>query len=344
MTNPTNFKELLYRGLIAIQRYESLESKKFLQTIKQELGTAIGKRTSTIDYYLKGHVPTTLSILERLAQELLTRGHMDREWLEAFLDAGGYPDVASLCDELLVPSQGNLDDFQGIPYKRLRWHYARELFWDGITTSHTQIDIKVTSDSPLQSVRHRNTLDMDEYYEPTFLQFEPGFRDGNGSMEAHIMRNDIHELIWTVEFAPPLLKNERAFYSFTQRKQFTSLLTYESCYHHYQTGRFRGFFAYLRYIMPVPTDELYLKYTFPPEYQLALPPSGGFGVYLGFSENLEEKTRIVANNGFSANFDEATMQWTLELLVHNAKMGHYYELQWIPPRAELIEKFKNYHL
>lgn len=335
--NPIKFSDLLKTGILEIQRHESHTSKKLLKEIHAELGQAIGRKASTIEYYLKGHTPRALYELEQLARELFTRGHLGKEWLEQFLASGGHPDTLRLCGRLLTSREEDLDHSGKALFKRRRMHVVREFLWNGVTESHTEVEIEVTSDSPLQSVRHTNTVDVVERIEPIHLQFKSGYRDGIGTMQSHIMRNDLHRMVWTVEFVPPLLKNQRASYSYFQRQRSISLQSYENCSYNFQAGRTHGFFTYWRYKMSVPTDELYVKHIFPPEYQLVIPPTGGFGVYLGYSENLEEKTKITASNGFSACLDKATNRWTMELLVHNAKMGHFYQLDWIPPRLASIE-------
>lgn len=335
MVNPIEFSELLRAGILSIQRYESRpQAKKPLKAIHTELASAIGISASMIDYYLKGHVPVSFDEIAQLARVIFTRGQLDGSWLEKFLESGGYPNPAGLCNELLVPNEEMHGPFSAVQYKQRRMHIERELFLDeALLKSRTEVEIEVTADSPLQSVRYDYTPDDVEQRAPVYLQFEPNNHDRTASVTPQIMRNDRHRLLWRVEFKPPLVKGQSASYAYSQTSRYVALLTYESCYENYRRGKIQGFFTSCSFLMPVPTDELSIKYTFPPNYHITLPDSGGFAASLGFSENLEEKTRIIANNGFSANFDQAARRWSLELKVHHAKMGLNYELRWIPPRA-----------
>ena len=333
MTNSSVFGELLHRGILAIQSHESDVNKKPRKTIKQELATAIGRKVSTIDYYLKGHSPNARHELEQLARELFIRGHLDRVWLEEFLQSGHHPNPSVLRDELLIPGTQQLDQVRSI-YKRRRMHIERQLSWQNLVQARTQIELEVIAESPLQAIRHRNIADAARA--PVQFHFEPGYQQGNGDMTARVMRNDSQILVWSVEFTPPLVQHQTASYAYEQITQYTESCSYERCYQEFRTGQRHGFFAYLRYTMTVPTDELYIKTQFPPGYKLALPSSGGFAVYLGFAEDIEEKTKIITNHGFAANFDAATQSWSLELLVQSARMGLTYELQWLPPRAATL--------
>ena len=87
--NQRQFGELLRTGILAIQRQESHTSKKLLREIYAELGSAIGRKASTIEYYLKGHVPQARYEVEQLARDLFARGTLDRDWLEAFFGEWG---------------------------------------------------------------------------------------------------------------------------------------------------------------------------------------------------------------------------------------------------------------
>jgi tetratricopeptide (TPR) repeat protein len=85
--NPQRFADLLTE---AIHRIRTREGKP-IRVIQDELGYQLGRQGgSTIEWYRKGHLPPTFDDVEQLARELVRRGHMSQEWLEAFLRAAQY--------------------------------------------------------------------------------------------------------------------------------------------------------------------------------------------------------------------------------------------------------------
>lgn len=85
--NPQRFADLLTE---AIHRIRTREGKP-IRVIQDELGYQLGRQGgTTIEYYRKGHLPPTFEDVEQLARELVQRGQMSQEWLEAFLRAAHY--------------------------------------------------------------------------------------------------------------------------------------------------------------------------------------------------------------------------------------------------------------
>lgn len=94
---PQKFAELLTE---AVHRVRIRESKS-VQIVQDELGYAMGREGgSAIEYWRKGHIPPKLSDVEQLGRELVVRGRLEREWLEAFLVAAEHPAADRVCDEL----------------------------------------------------------------------------------------------------------------------------------------------------------------------------------------------------------------------------------------------------
>ena len=103
--NASRFRDLLYDGISAIHTHESLEKRKTRKAIQQELAEAVGRKESTIEWYLKGEgVPGTLREVEQLAKEIVRRGKLERKWVEEFLRSAGHPSPEQMCKELLSPT------------------------------------------------------------------------------------------------------------------------------------------------------------------------------------------------------------------------------------------------
>ncbi|MFN8490162.1 MAG: ATP-binding protein [Caldilineaceae bacterium] len=94
---PEKFAQLLSEGIHRVRIAEF----KAIQIVQDELGHALGRDGgSAIEYWRKGHVPGQLAELEMLAREIVRRGHLERAWLEKFLQSAGHPKPQRLCDEL----------------------------------------------------------------------------------------------------------------------------------------------------------------------------------------------------------------------------------------------------
>jgi hypothetical protein len=93
------FAQLLTEGVYRIR----LSTSKTIQIVQDELGVALGRDGgSAIEYWRKGHLPSRLSDIEGLAREIVSRGQLEREWLEQFLRSAQHPNLEAFCEELLT--------------------------------------------------------------------------------------------------------------------------------------------------------------------------------------------------------------------------------------------------
>lgn len=336
MELPDRFANLLREGTEAIQRNESLEHKKPLRTIYAELGIAIDRKSSTIEYYLKKHVPKSIKELEQLAEEIFKRGGMAKWWLEQFLLAGGHPNASSVCNRLLTPTTGQPINQYEYQHKSLKWHHYVKRTSNRSSISYSQAEIQSTSDTGLEFVRHRNIAELPNENESLFLEFTPGMRSDFGAVSHRILKQNPELLVWIVLFDPPLCSGQIASYSYKQNNGMLKNWTFEDIEEMFDAGIITQKVACLRYTLLVPADSFKVTLEFPPGYPISLPSSGGIGVYHSVVEDLAEKTRLIAENSFAANFDRTTKQWVLQLEVNQARAGLSYELQWIPPRRQKI--------
>jgi tetratricopeptide (TPR) repeat protein len=105
--SPLRFAELLTAGLHRVKAVEG----RTIQVIQDELGYLLGREGgSIVEYWRKGHLPLRIADVDLLGRTLVQRGQLDRDWLTAFLAAGGHPAPDRVCDELFaavaVPSGG----------------------------------------------------------------------------------------------------------------------------------------------------------------------------------------------------------------------------------------------
>lgn len=317
----------------AIHRIRA-ETGDTISGIQDEICTALGKEGgSIIEYWRKGNLPAELSDLEQLARELVRRdGLRKQEELEQFLEYGGHVQPDILSKELF--SQQPATNQQPL-YKRHYMHISRQLSIDGLVISSCQTEIEVLQDQPLSSIRHKNWAAIGKY-EDFQLGFKMISRHGGGSIRTRIMKNDPELVLWRMEFRPPLLKNQRASYIHTQSFRGECTLTYEECYKQYKQGLRPGDFEFYRHTIRVPTDEFKLAMVFPPGYPISLPPSGGFAVYVGQSEHLQETAKLRVMDSFSMTYDDATDRWSIELIARPAYIGFGYQIRWVPPEAAFI--------
>lgn len=339
MADRLEFAELLRAGILEIQRQESRNQKKFLKDIHLDLARSINRNTTTIEHYLKGHVPTAKAELEQLAKEIFVRGHLNKEWLKAFLDEGRHPNASVVLDELMTPGTHEVSNLPPYLYKRLSLHTYQKIFPLGRCISTTQIEIKVTSNTSLESVLHRFITDNETPAEPMKLQFKPGQRSDVGTIAHRILKNTDDILVWMIDFNPPLKLNQKASYTYVQTRNKWHSWTYEDCEKLHNAGMIIEPLARARWTVVIPVEDFKYTIEFPPNYTISLPSSSGFGVYLGLAEELKEKTRLVVERSFSANYDQVKKQWFLELHVKNARPGLQYEIQWIPPLKEQIPDY-----
>lgn len=81
------FAKLLTEAIYQIR----LREHKNIAIVQDEVGYAIGREGgSAIEYWRKGHIPKDREEIELLAQELVERGKLEQDWLEAFLDSADY--------------------------------------------------------------------------------------------------------------------------------------------------------------------------------------------------------------------------------------------------------------
>ncbi|MEM9773716.1 MAG: tetratricopeptide repeat protein [Chloroflexota bacterium] len=139
------FAELLTK---AIYRIKQLEEKK-ISAIQDEIGIALGKSGgASVEHWRKGYFPTKWSELEVLARILVSRGKVDRDWLEQFLELGQHPNLEKVVIELFpkesffeeeipavdfnlptdeLPEPGNLPPGSQMPLSRNRFFVGRKL-------------------------------------------------------------------------------------------------------------------------------------------------------------------------------------------------------------------------
>jgi hypothetical protein len=97
MPSEQRFARLLTEGVHRIR----LRTFKTTQLVQEELGRALGRNGgSVIEYWRKGHRPPKLSDIETLAQEFVSQGRVERDWLEEFLQSAHHPSPTELCDKL----------------------------------------------------------------------------------------------------------------------------------------------------------------------------------------------------------------------------------------------------
>ncbi len=95
------FADLLTEGIHRIKLRES----KTVQIVQDELGYLLGREGgSAIEYWRKGNLPPSLADVEQLAREIVSRGSLEREWLEKFLLSYDHPYPDPLCEQLFSAS------------------------------------------------------------------------------------------------------------------------------------------------------------------------------------------------------------------------------------------------
>src|SRR5215813_9656532 len=92
-----HFGKLLTQGLKSIAALEKLD----LTDLQNELGREIGVSVWTIYKWRDGtSIPNDDRTIALLARACVTRGHMDRQWLESFLNHTIYSNKQALIGEL----------------------------------------------------------------------------------------------------------------------------------------------------------------------------------------------------------------------------------------------------
>jgi hypothetical protein len=127
--SPEKFAQLLTEAIHRARIHESKTTKKTIRILQDELGFALGREGgSCIEYWRKGYIPPSTDDVEKLAQELVKRGGVDRKTLEELLSSAGHPQPTSLNDELLPLDP--LEEFApfvvGPPIMHPRQFFGRE--------------------------------------------------------------------------------------------------------------------------------------------------------------------------------------------------------------------------
>src|SRR6266545_1212939 len=90
------FGRLLKAGMSSIAAVEG----KPVAIVDDDLGQQIGVAVPTIQRYKAGYIPLDPRTVEILAEAVVRRGYLSREWLQHFLQAAGYPFHERLLDRL----------------------------------------------------------------------------------------------------------------------------------------------------------------------------------------------------------------------------------------------------
>jgi hypothetical protein len=94
-TRSERFGRLLKAGISSIANCEG----KTAPAIEADLGEQIGVAAHTIQRYKAGHLPPEARSIHILAEACVRRGHLNREWLQGFLQAARYPSPQQLLDQ-----------------------------------------------------------------------------------------------------------------------------------------------------------------------------------------------------------------------------------------------------
>lgn len=318
MPTNNNFADLLRQGIDAIQNKESINAKRVRKDIYNELGAAISRQGSTIDYYLRrdANVPRAIKEVEGLAREIFRRGGMDRKWLEQFLIQGNHPNPSAVCNELLSAEASQLNHESDTLYKWLKLHHRIKRFTDRKIISTTQVELQATSDIGVETVQHRTIAGLPNENDGLILEFMPGQRDDYGEIKHRIVKQNPELLVWTVLFQPPLRKRQIVSYAFSQIKPFYKYWTFEDYEHMFNIGATVRRYAYMRRTVLAPIEDFMISLEFPPGYPITFPSSGGFNVYRSSAEDHIEKTRLIAGKNFRPTLIKP-------------KINGYFNLMWI---------------
>ncbi len=333
----SSFGDLLTEGIYAIQNIESKNKKKSVREIEDELAKSIRRNAGTIEWFRKGNIPTAQFETEELARVIFVRGIMNVIWLEHFLKSARHPNWTSLRDELISLPNDQGGEANRTLYRRIKMHIDKQLLLNGITKTFREIEIEATSETPLSSIRHR-IITSGASIQDFYFEVNKTYREDNGEIKGRILLRNANIYTWLIEFLPPLLQGKHAYYSYVTSNKGSNSLTSEEVRKQHLEGTRSYDFENWGVTITAPTENLNMCLTFPMKYPISLPVTGGFGVYQGLNDVLEEKTRIILLGGFSARFDQEAEQWSLELTVVNAKLGFRYELQWSPPSESMIKE------
>jgi tetratricopeptide (TPR) repeat protein len=91
-----SFGRFLKAGIGSIAMCEG----KTAPAIEDELGERIGVSAATIQRYKTGYMPRESRTIQLLAEAVVKRGYLNREWLQHFLGAARYPNPHPLLEQL----------------------------------------------------------------------------------------------------------------------------------------------------------------------------------------------------------------------------------------------------
>lgn len=322
------FGNLLTHGIEAIQKTASIKEKKKVSQVVKELAEAIGRKASTIEWYRKNHPPTTQIELERLAQEIFSRGKLSPDWLEQFLIKGGHRSWQEATNKIALSNSTVLDLEDTFCYKRNKLYISKQILPDGVSESFIQTEIEVLSAEPIVDLRNKviNLAIPISEFEVKLLQYHRA----DGGMVA-IRTLAVHEPIcqWAVQFDPPLKQGQKASYAYkTVRKSFSmTRLEIES---QYQQGLRRGNYEFWSLKIETPIDELEVQIIFPMYFEITPPPEGWLNVYKGSHEQRKELKALLSQGCFSASRDSKLNRWMIRLKIAPVIPGHRYAVCWRP--------------
>jgi hypothetical protein len=321
------FEDLFSEGIYAIQKIESLQGKKRIADIETELGLVINRKISTIKWFRKGNPPSSLFELEQLTLELYRRGNLDLIWAEHFLKTAKHPKWKPFLEEFILKMENTTGSQNNQLYKRIRMECIRQIYINRDVISNNYFEIQATSDSPLQTIRHR-IINLPNAIENFNLELTAFSREDSGKITTSLLSEYNHIYVWIINFDPPLKNGQFASYRYRRKTNGSVSISSEEIHQQYKMGLRKNDCEMWSITITAPTDLLLMKCILPENYPILLPPSGGFGVHIGINEHLEEKMRLIRERCFTANY--INNQWILELQIHHALLGHSYELQWVP--------------
>jgi len=111
--NPTRFGDLLKKAIDVI----SANERKSKAVVKDELGYALGRDTggSSIEYWMKGHVPASVEEVLKLTTLLVQRGGLDYADTRAFLESAGLGTQEAMIKDLFSTSPKKLPEEKPFP-------------------------------------------------------------------------------------------------------------------------------------------------------------------------------------------------------------------------------------
>jgi hypothetical protein len=209
------FARLLTEAVHRIRIHESKTIKKTIRIVQDELGYGLGREGgSCIEYWRKGHIPPSVDDVEKLAQELVKRGGLDRERLEAFLSSAGHPQPISVCDVLLpmAPLEELAPFVVGPPVAQPRQFFGREgelkrifSLWERLPLQNVAVigqhrsgktsllrylqKITTTPSAQLRPGQRSDWLSKPERYQWVFVDFQDARMGSRQRLLGHVLKS-----------------------------------------------------------------------------------------------------------------------------------------------------------